>query len=107
MNYLNNNIDKRARGKLVSDYIEMEKYSEELQDQYIDTIIEEADEYNSFNMFLGNWNRLDRIFFIDIYHKRKIKLKRGYLYGLSNNLFLYSASFRTLAGLDNIEVDLN
>lgn len=83
----------------------MEEFNEKLQDEYIKRIIDHSDDFNCFNLFLGNWKYLNRIYFLDIYHKRVVNLKPGYLYGLSNNLFLYSCCMRVKHGLDMFEVN--
>lgn len=98
--------EKKPRGRIIYDYIQMEEFNEELQDEYIRKIIDIGDQYNGSNLFLGNWKHLKRIFFLDIYHKRVVNLKPGYLYGLSNNLFLYTCSMRVKKGLDMFEVVL-
>lgn len=85
-------------------YISQEDFSKDRQMEFMDEFLNDSENYNPFNLFFGNFGNLDSIYFLDIYHRRKINLKRGYLYGLSNNLFMYSVSLRTKIGLDYLEV---
>ena len=69
--------DARSRGKLVSRYL-TGKYNPE---QYLKKIMSQVDQYNSFNLLLGDDNDL----FVFSSRGEKQKLKPG-IYGLSNHL---------------------
>ena len=95
---------KKSRGQLVLSYVRQPEYSPEGQSQFISGFLAACDQYNPFNFVVGNWAEPSRVFFLDVFHRRSVRLEQGVLYGFSNNLFLHSVSKRTQAALDAFEV---
>ena len=93
------------RGKLILDFVNLKKFDSEILENFIQKILDSSHEYNAFNLIVGNLEHLSQIYYVDIFCCRKIRLKRGYLYGFSNNLFMYSVSSRVRLAFDRLEVN--
>ena len=94
------------RGKLILDFVNLKKFDSEILEDFTQKILDSSHEYNAFNLVVGNLEHLAQIYYVDIFGCRKIRLKRGCLYGFSNNLFMYSVSSRVRLALDRLEVNL-
>lgn len=79
--------NKISRGQVINDFVSS-NFSQNFASthKYIDKLLSQSDDYNPFNLVLGNMQT--KVFmFVDLFHKKSFQIELDVWHGFSNNLF--------------------
>ena len=108
-----NQLKKLSRGEVIQSFIQTNFYQQKtiqkLEEKeytkriesFIDSILDNSERYNPFNLIIGNL-RTKRFYSVDIVSKTSIELKKHSLFGIANNWFNHVERNRVQFGIKKL-----